>query len=141
MRLKPTPLVETSLVFSIAWLISLILSIFDTNDFNKALTQNSNMSLVFLLSSYFLWGITGLAVRRKSHLVRFFANLTVTSIVALGTYAVLSGLASNAKGIDPALVAKALTSLVGLSTIYFFASAIAAGLTFFVLTRPKKQKK
>ena len=141
MRLKPTPLVETSLVFSIAWLISLIFSIFNTNDFNKALIQNSNMALFFLMGSYFLWGITGLAVRRKSYLIRFFANLTVTSVIALGTCALLLGLASGSKDIDSAMVEAATPRLIALSTNYFFASAIAAGLTFFVLTRPKKQKK
>jgi uncharacterized membrane protein len=132
MRLKPTPLVETSLVFSIAWLISLILSVFATNDFNAALGMASGIAILYLMLSYTLWGITGALFRRKSHLVRFFVNLSITSFFAIAVPIF----------VDAQLKSEALTrSYILMSMIYFFASAIAAGLTFFVLTRPKKQKK
>ncbi|MEY4296239.1 MAG: hypothetical protein RL016_85 [Actinomycetota bacterium] len=132
MRLKPTPLVETSLVFSIAWLISLILSVFATNDFNAALGMASGIAILYLMLSYTLWGITGAIFRRKTHPVRFFVNLSITSFFAIAVPVF----------VDAQLKSEPLTrSYILMSMIYFFASAIAAGLTFFVLTRPKKQKK
>ena len=132
MRLKPTPLVETSLIFSISWLLSLIISVFVTNDFNAALGMASGIAILYLMFSYTLWVLAGLAVKRKPHTLRFFVNLSITSFFALAVPIF----------VDAQIKSEALTrSYILMSMIYFFASAIAAGLTFFVLTRPKKQKK
>lgn len=131
MRLKPTPLVETSLVFSIAWLISLILSIFATNDFNAALGMASGIAILYLMLSYTIWAVAGALFRAKSHRVRFFVNITITSAIAILVPVF----------VDTQLKTEALTrSYILMSMIYFFASTIAAGLTYFKLTRPKKQK-
>lgn len=129
MRLKPTPLVETSVVFSIAWLVTLVVSVFWRNDFNGALAVASAVSLLFLLPSYTLWAITGLIVKKRSHRVRFFWNLTITSAIALSLTAVI---VNNASSKDLGVTG------VFMGTIYFFASFIGAMLTFFVVTRPKK---
>lgn len=131
MRLKPTPLVETSLIFSIAWLISLILSIFATNDFNAALGMASGIAILYLMLSYTIWAVAGALFRAKSHRVRFFVNITITSAIAILVPVF----------VDTQLKTEALTrSYILMSMIYFFASTIAAGLTYFMLTRPKKQK-
>ncbi|MDE2592293.1 MAG: hypothetical protein KGL41_05510 [Actinomycetales bacterium] len=131
MRLKPTPLVETSLVFSIAWLISLVLSVFATNDFNAALGMASGIAILYLMLSYTIWAVAGAIFRSKSHRIRFFVNLTITSLISIAVPIF----------VDAQLKSEALTrSYILMSLIYFFASGIAAGLTYFLLTRPKKQR-
>ena len=131
MRLKPTPLVETSLVFSIAWLISLVLSVFATNDFNAALGMASGIAILYLMLSYTIWAVAGVIIRSKSHRIRFFVNLTITSLISIAVPIF----------VDAQLKSEALTrSYILMSLIYFFASGIAAGLTYFMLTRPKKQQ-
>jgi len=131
MRLKPTPLVETSLIFSISWLLSLIISVFVTNDFNAALGMASGIAILYLMFSYTLWVLAGLAVKRKPHTLRFFVNLTITSVFAI-VVPVL---------VDSRLHNEPLTrNYILMSMIYFFSALVAASLTFFVLTRPKKIK-
>lgn len=138
MRLKPTPLVETSVVFSIAWLVSLVASVFWSGKFDAALTISSNIAIVYLLMSFTLWGITGVLVRKKSYFVRFFANLTVTSALAIGITLVLVDLTASAKGIESSILANAKETFVGMGVIYFVGSLIGALLTFFLVTRPKR---
>lgn len=138
MRLKPTPLVETSVVFSIAWLVSLVASVFWSGKFDAALTISSNIAIVYLLMSFTLWGITGVLVRKKSYFVRFFANLTVTSALAIGITLVLVDLTASAKGIESSILANAKETFIGMGVIYFVGSLIGALLTFFLVTRPKR---
>ena len=138
MRLKPTPLVETSVVFSIAWLVSLVAAVFWSGKFDAALTISSNIAIVYLLMSFTLWGITGVLVRKKSYFVRFFANLTVTSALAIGITLVLVDLTASAKGIESSILANAKETFVGMGVIYFVGSLIGALLTFFLVTRPKR---
>ena len=131
MRLKPTPLVETSLIFSISWLLSLIISVFVTNDFNAALGMASGIAILYLMFSYTLWVLAGLAVKRKPHTLRFFVNLTITSVFAIVVPVM----------VDYRLHNEPLTrNYILMSMIYFFSALVAASLTFFVLTRPKKIK-
>ncbi|MEN9606385.1 MAG: hypothetical protein RL605_213 [Actinomycetota bacterium] len=131
MRLKPTPLVETSLIFSISWLLSLIISVFVTNDFNAALGMASGIAILYLMFSYTLWVLAGLAVKRKPHTLRFFVNLTITSVFAIVVPVM----------VDARLHNEPLTrNYILMSMIYFFSALVAASLTFFVLTRPKKIK-
>ena len=138
MRLKPTPLVETSVVFSIAWLVTRVASGFWAGKFHAALTISSNIAIVYLLMSFTLWGITGVLVRKKSYFVRFFANLTVTSALAIGITLVLVDLTASAKGIESSILANAKETFVGMGVIYFVGSLIGALLTFFLVTRPKR---
>jgi drug/metabolite transporter (DMT)-like permease len=129
MRLKPTPLVETSVVFSIAWLVALILSVFITNDFNAALGLASAIALAYLMLSYSAWAVVGLIVKKKSYMVRFFWNLTVTSLISIAAPVF----------VDSQLHTEALTrNYILMSFVYFISSFVGALLTFFVITRPKK---
>lgn len=137
MRLKPTPLVEASLVFSIAWMVSLVASVFWSGKFDLALTVSSNIAIFYLLMSFTFWAVVGLLVRKKSHYVRFFVNLTVTSALAMGITGALVALTSSAKGIKSSIAATAITNFVGMGVIYFIGSLIGALLTFFLVTRPK----
>lgn len=138
MRLKPTPLVEASLVFSIAWMISLIFTVIWSGDFNAALTMSSNIALLFLMLSWTLWAALGAAVRKKSHYVRFFTNLTVTSVIAVAATSILVAAFSSAKGLDPVKVATAIKNASAMGVVYFVGSLIGALLTYFLITRPKE---
>jgi hypothetical protein len=140
MRFKPTPLTETSLVFSIGWVICLVLSIIVQPNLDKALTMSSGIALVYMLLSYTVWAVAGLLVRRKSHYVRFFVNLTITSVAAVAITGVLLSLIGQASGLSEADAASATSTFVSMGTVYFIGSLIGAILTFFLFTRPKKQK-
>lgn len=140
MRFKPTPLTETSLVFSIGWVICLVLSIIVQPNLDKALTMSSGIALVYMLLSYTVWAVAGLLVRRKSHYVRFFVNLTLTSIAAVAITGVLLSLLDQAKGAASAQIAAWSSSFIAMGVVYFIGSLIGAILTFFLFTRPKKQK-
>ena len=129
MRLKPTPLTEASLVFSISWMISLILSVFVTDDFNQALGMASGIAILYLILSFSIWAISGLAVRGKSAPLRFFVNITGSSLVAIAAPML----------VDAQLHTEALTgSYILMSIIYFFGTLGGAALTFFLVTKPKK---
>lgn len=140
MRFKPTPLTETSLVFSIGWVICLVLSIIIQPDLDKALTMSSGIALVYMLLSYTVWAIAGLLVRRKSHFVRFFVNLTITSVAAVAITGALLSLLNQAKGAAAAQISAWSSSFIAMGVVYFIGSLIGAILTFFLFTRPKKQK-
>ena len=119
-------------------LVSLVASVFWSGKFDAALTISSNIAIVYLLMSFTLWGITGVLVRKKSYFVRFFANLTVTSALAIGITLVLVDLTASAKGIESSILANAKETFVGMGVIYFVGSLIGALLTFFLVTRPKR---
>lgn len=140
MRFKPTPLTETSLVFSIGWVICLVLSIIIQPDLNTALTWSSTIALVYMVGSYAVWAVAGLLVRRKSHYVRFFVNLTITAASAVAISSTIISLISQAPEVSADELARANSSALGMGVVYFIGSLIGAILTFFLFTRPKKQK-
>ena len=76
MRLKPGALTEASAVFSLAWILILISFIVISGDIGKAVNA-ATLSLLFLLPCYTLWGLIGLAVRKRTRNVKFFMNISV----------------------------------------------------------------
>lgn len=132
MRFKPTPLTETALVFSIAWLVCIVLALLSPNlTVSTAFSFVSYIAVYYLLASWAVWGAVGYAVRKKNHRARFFANITVTSVMAIAITLVFL----NIQGVT----AGGEAIVVWMGMLYFIGSVAGAVLTFFLLTRPKKQ--
>ena len=139
MRFRPTPLTEASLVFSIGWVICLVLSIVIKPNLDEALTMSSGIALLYMLLSYSIWAIAGFVVRRKSHFVRFFVNLTITSVAAVAITGFAPELIGQSLGATAAQVNAMLQVFLPMGVVYFIGSLVGALLTFFLFTRPKKQ--
>ena len=138
MRLKPTPVNEASAIFSITWVfifLAFTLFSFDLNEGLKA----SSLSIVFLAISYALWLPTGYWLRKRASQLRFFMNVTVTSVVAIGALLIMNK-AVDASTLAPAVKATASGYFIAVAIVYFVAAVIASALTQFLVVKPKKDK-
>jgi drug/metabolite transporter (DMT)-like permease len=138
MRLKPTPMNEASIIFSITWVLTFLAFALFSGDLNQAL-RASSISIVFLLLSYILWILTGYWWRKKGPQQRFFMNVTVSSAVAIGAL-LLMNQAVTASTLADDIKTNASGYFIAVAIIFFLTSVIAAALTQFLLVRPKKAK-
>ncbi len=138
MRLKPTPMNEASIIFSITWVLTFLAFAIFSGDLNQAL-RASSISIIFLLISYALWILTGYWWRKKGSQQRFFMNVTVSSAVAIGALLLMNQAVSNSTLAED-VKTNASGYFIAVAIIFFLTSVIAAALTQFLLVRPKKDK-
>jgi len=138
MRLKPTPMTEASVIFSITWLVTFLAFTVFSFDLNEGL-KASSVSILFLILSYVLWAITGWWWKKKSPQLRFFMNVTVSSVVSVGAL-LLMNRAIEVSTLAPAVKGTASGYFIAVAVVFFISSTIAAALTQFLIVRPKKDK-
>jgi membrane protease YdiL (CAAX protease family) len=138
MRLKPSPMNEASIIFSITWVFTFIAFALFTGDFDQAL-RASSISIVFLIISYVLWILTGYWWRKKGPQARFFMNVTVSSAVSIGALLLMNN-AVTASTLDTEVKTNASGYFIAVAIVFFFTSVIAAALTQFLVVKPKKAK-
>ncbi|MFM6966107.1 MAG: hypothetical protein ACKOWI_01830 [Rhodoluna sp.] len=136
MRLKPGPINEASVIFSVTWVLTFFAFALFSGDLNQALSLSS-ISIFFLVISYGLWALTGFWWRKKAPRLRFFMNLTVSSAVAVGAL-LLANAAISASTLSVSIKSTTTTIFIAIAVIYFLSSAIAAALTQFLIVKPKK---
>lgn len=138
MRLKPTPMNEASLIFSITWLLTFFAFGLFSGDLNQAL-RASSISIVFLLISYVLWILTGYWWRKKASQQRFFMNVTVSSAVAIGALLLMNAAVASST-LSSSVKTNASGYFIAVAIVFFATSIAASALTQFLLVRPKKDK-
>jgi hypothetical protein len=138
MRLKPSPMNEASVIFSITWVLTFLTFALFTGDFDQAL-RASSISIVFLIISYALWILTGYWWRKKGSQQRFFMNVTVSSAVSIGALLLMNN-AVTASTLDTEVKTNASGYFIAVAIVFFFTSVISAALTQFLVVKPKKAK-
>ncbi len=137
MRLKPGALTEASAVFSFGWILILISFIVISGDLGKAVNA-ATLSLVFLLPCFTLWGLVGLAVRKRTRKVKFFMNISISSVVVLGGAFAMKLITDSYEG--PRVQAEtALSYISAVAAITYLAVIGASAFTYFWLTKTKKE--
>ena len=139
MRLKPTPVNEASIIFSITWVFIFLAFTLFSFDLNEGLKASSLSILFFLAISYALWLPTGYWLRKRASQLRFFMNVTVTSVVAIGALLIMNK-AVDASTLAPAVKATASGYFIAVAIVYFVSAVIASALTQFLVVKPKKDK-
>lgn len=135
MHLKPSPLVEASAIYGITWLVSFIVFLAATG-IEQAQNLASLEALLILLPAFTLWAIGGWLLKNKAPRQRFFANVTVSSILSLGIAWFLTSAAQSAKVAESVRSTSMATSLFVCMT-FFFVSVAAAALTQFYIVKPR----
>jgi len=138
MRLKPTPMNEAAVIFSITWVLIFCFFMIISMDPDQGL-RASSISIIFLIVSYVLWIATGHWWRKRSSRHRFFMNISVSSAVAIGALLLINqAVASSTVADDVKTTASGY--MIGVSIVYYLASVIAAALTQFLIVKPKQDK-
>jgi hypothetical protein len=138
MRLKPTPMNEAAVIFSITWVLIFCFFMIISMDPDQGL-RASSISIIFLIVSYVLWIATGHWWRKRSSRHRFFMNISVSSAVAIGALLLINQAVASSTVAD-AVKTTASGYMIGVSIVYYLASVIAAALTQFLIVKPKQDK-
>jgi drug/metabolite transporter (DMT)-like permease len=137
-RLKPGPMNEASVIFSITWVLTFFAFALFSGDLNQALGASS-ISIIFLLISYGLWILTGYWWRKKGSQQRFFMNVTVSSAVSIGALLLMNAAVTNST-VNSSIKTNASGFFIAVAIVFFATSIVASALTQFLLVRPKKDK-
>ena len=83
MRFRQGPLLEASIIYVVASVISFIALIAAFGlDFGSVTGAFTVEAMILLLPSFVLWAIAGQLTKRKSIFVRFFTQITINSVLA-----------------------------------------------------------
>ncbi|MFM5905712.1 MAG: hypothetical protein ACKORF_06385 [Micrococcales bacterium] len=135
MHLKPGPLVEASAIYGITWIVSFIVFALATG-FEVAQNLASVEALLILLPAFTLWAGFGWLLRNKAPRIRFFANVSVSSVLALGIAFYLGNAAQTASvAASVRDTSVATTNFVCMT--FYFVSVAAAAFTQFYLVKPR----
>ena len=145
MRFRATPLVEASLVSAITWMLALLFSVLTSSfNFTMALATAMAIAQIYLLISFSIWAVLGHLVKSRASVIRLLANLSATSVIAVGaTLLVLSltqqqiAASPDQFSVEEAGIAQAKVASFGI--IYFVSALVAGLLTYLFATAPKRQ--
>lgn len=138
MRLKPSPMTEASVIFSISWALTFLVFSMISMDVNQGL-RASSISIFFLIISYILWFAAGWFVRTKNSQLRFFTNVTVNLLVAVGALLLIDQ-AEKTSTVEAGIRIAASGYLIGVTIAHFLTATVASALTQFLIVKPKKAK-
>ena len=138
MRFKPSPLVEASASFAIAFLIVIAWLFFDRSIAADVIVGASNIAFIFMFPIFTGWALVGLLVRDRSHWFRAIANLAVTLVMSFGISFLV--IPPDAQLSDPKVAAMTEQNIRAL-IVALLANLIAGALTYLLLIQQAKDKK
>lgn len=138
MRFKPSPLVEASASFGIAFLIVIAWLFFDRSIAADVIVGASNIAFIFMFPIFTGWALVGLLVRDRSHWFRAIANLAVTLVMSFGISFLV--IPPDAQLSDPKVAAMTEQNIRAL-IVALLANLIAGALTYLVFIAQAKDKK
>ena len=138
MRFKPSPLVEASASFAIAFLIGIAWLFFDRSIAADVIVGASNIAFIFMFPIFTGWALVGLLVRDRSHWFRAVANLAVTLVMSFGISFLV--IPPDAQLSDPKVAAMTEQNIRAL-IVALLANLIAGALTYLVFIAQAKDKK
>ncbi len=138
MRFKPSPLVEASASFAIAFLIVIAWLFFDRSIAADVIVGASNIAFIFMFPIFTGWALVGLLVRDRSHWFRAIANLAVTLVMSFGISFLV--IPPDAQLTDPKVAAMTEQNIRAL-IVALLANLIAGALTYLFFIAQAKDKK
>jgi hypothetical protein len=138
LRFKPSPLVEASASFAIAFLIVIAWLFFDRSIAADVIVGASNIAFIFMFPIFTGWALVGLLVRDRSHWFRAIANLAVTLVMSFGISFLV--IPPDAQLSDPKVAAMTEQNIRAL-IVALLANLIAGALTYLVFIAKAKYKK
>lgn len=138
MRFKPSPLVEASASFAIAFLIVIAWLFFDRSIAADVIVGASNIAFIFMFPIFTGWALVGLLVRDRAHWFRAVANLAVTLVMSFGISFLV--IPPEAQLSDPKVAALTEQNIRAL-IVALLANLIAGGLAYLIFIERAKDKK
>jgi len=138
MRFRQGPLTEASIIYLVCSVLSFLTLIvvfgFDFGTLTGAFTVEA---MIWLLPGWFLWAITGLLTKRKSILVRFFTQTTVSSAVAAVGLVIIKNAVDSAIANGAKVGPETNLNLMYLLCATFYLGAIVGSIftNFYVVRR------
>lgn len=138
MRFKPSPLVEASASFAIAFLIVIAWLFFDRSIAADVIVGASNIAFIFMFPIFTGWALVGLLVRDRAHWFRAVANLAVTLVMSFGISFLV--IPPDAQLSDPKVAALTEQNIRAL-IVALLANLIAGALAYLFFIERAKDKK
>jgi hypothetical protein len=138
LRFKPSPLVEASASFAIAFLLVIAWLFLDRSIAADVLVGASNIAFIFMFPIFTAWTLVGLLVRDRPHWFRAVANLAVTLVMSFGISFLV--IPSEAQLSDPKVAALTEQNIRAL-IMALLANLIAGALAYLLLIERTKDKK
>lgn len=138
MRFKPSPLVEASASFAIAFLLVIAWLFFDRSIAADVIVGASNIAFIFMFPIFTGWALVGLLVRDRAHWFRAVANLAVTLVMSFGISFLV--IPPDAQLTDPQVAALTEQNIRAL-IVALLANLIAGALTYLFFIEQAKDKK
>ena len=138
MRFKPSPLVEASASFAIAFLIVIAWLFFDRSIAADVIVGASNIAFIFMFPVFTGWALVGLLIRDRSHWFRAIANIAVTLVMLFGISFLV--IPPDAQLSDPKVAAMTEQNIRAL-IVALLANLIAGTLAYIFFIERAKDKK
>ncbi|CAB4531309.1 unannotated protein [freshwater metagenome] len=138
MRFKPSPLVEASASFAIAFLIVIAWLFFDRSIAADVIVGASNIAFIFMFPVFTGWALVGLLIRDRSHWFRAIANIAVTLVMLFGISFLV--IPPDAQLSDPKVAAMTEQNIRAL-IVALLANLIAGTLAYLFFIERAKDKK
>jgi hypothetical protein len=138
LRFKPSPLVEASASFAIAFLLVIAWLFLDRSIAADVIVGASNIAFIFMFPIFTGWALVGLLVRDRSHWFRAVANLAVTLVMSFGISFLI--IPPEAQLSDPKVAALTEQNIRAL-IMALLANLIAGALAYLLLIERAKDKK
>ena len=137
MRFKPSPLVEASASFAIAFLIVIAWLFFDRSIAADVIVGASNIAFIFMFPVFTGWALVGLLIRDRSHWFRAIANIAVTLVMLFGISFLV--IPPDAQLSDPKVAAMTEQNIRAL-IVALLANLIAGTLAYLFFIERAKDK-
>jgi len=129
--LKRSPAIEASLIYGVAMVLGFLIFA-AAGGWQEAIRLSQGMAVVLQLPTWIVMVVAGKLQKRASKFGRFFTNVSVISLIAVGFVALIYGLSSGAKSTGLGAIQNTFNWV---TAVYFIASLIGAVLTQFVFFR------
>ncbi len=138
LRFKPSPLIEASASFAIAFLLVIAWLFFDRSIAADVIVGASNIAFIFMFPIFTGWALIGLLVRDRDHWFRAVANLSVTLVMSFGISFLV--IPPEAQLSDPKVAALTEQNIRAL-IVALLANLIAGTLSYLFFIERAKDKK
>jgi uncharacterized membrane protein len=120
MRLRPSPLIESSATFALSFLLVIGYYWVSTGNLNSAFNFATASALFFMFPVFSAWSFVGLLVKNRVIKQRFLINLGINTVITGGLALFLLWVMSNSEaGVNPTGAATMVVSafVVGLANL------------------------
>jgi len=133
MRFSQGPLIEASIIYVTATLLSLIILIATYSaDFGAVTNTFTLEAMLLLLPSFVLWAIAGQFLKRKSSLARFFTQISINSAIGVAAVILANDVASQVEASSKEAVTASMYAVI---VAYYLGALAGSGFCNFWFVR------